>query len=243
MYYKLSELANVLNEMATQILCVSEHWLKSEQLAISNITGCKCTTIFCRQQFSHGGVVIYVKSEQLAISNITGYKCTTIFCRQQFSHGGVVIYVKNGYITHQELDLSDLVNEKVFEAVCILCDNLAVICLYRSPSGDINEFCDKLDQCIQRVSSKKKTTNILNYKSATDLNGKNLVNILQENGLYTITNSSTRVTNTSKSAIDHIITNIDCKKYESKCNIETGLSDHFMQCTSVTNVPISKPVT
>ncbi|KAK3921652.1 Putative cytochrome P450 cyp-13B1 [Frankliniella fusca] len=47
----------------------------------------------------------------------------------------------------------------------------------------------------------------------------------------------------SKSAIDHIITNIDCKKYESKCNIETGLSDHYMQCISVTNIPISKPVT
>ncbi|KAK3917726.1 Neutral ceramidase [Frankliniella fusca] len=205
--------------MNTQILCISEHWLKSEQVATSNIMG---------------------------------FKCASIFCGQKYSHGGVAIYVRNGYHKFKELDLSDIVCEKVFEAVCILCDMFAVICIYRSPSGDVNEFCDKLDQCIQRVNAKKNQVllcgdfniDILGYQTSVDLNGKKLMSILQENGLHSITNKSTRVTNMSRSAIDHIITNIDYKQYESKCDIETGLSDHYMQCISVNNVPTlgnSKP--
>ncbi|KAK3926464.1 putative RNA-directed DNA polymerase from transposon BS [Frankliniella fusca] len=117
---------------------------------------------------------------------------------------------------------------------------------------DVNEFCDKLDQCIQRVNAKKNqillcgdfNIDILGYQTSVDLNGKKLMSILQENGLHSITNKSTRVTNMSRSAIDHIITNIDYKQYESKCDIETGLSDHYMQCISVNNVPTlgnSKP--
>ncbi|KAE8752907.1 hypothetical protein FOCC_FOCC000252, partial [Frankliniella occidentalis] len=218
MHQKLLELENIVDEMNTQILCISEHWLKPEQIPTSNISG---------------------------------FKCASIFCRKQFSHGGVAIYVRNGYHKFKELDVSDIVSEKVFEAVCIICDKYAVICVYRSPSGDINDFCDKLDECIQRVNTKKNqilicgdfNIDILDYQNSVDLNGKKLVAILQENGLHTITNKSTRVTNVSRSAIDHIITNFNCKQYESKCDIETGISDHYMQCISVNNLPQSKSET
>ncbi|KAK3933008.1 ATP synthase subunit delta [Frankliniella fusca] len=57
-----------------------------------------------------------------------------------------------------------------------------------------------------------------------------------EYGLHTTTNSSTRLYHT-------IITNIESKNYVNKCNIETGLSDHYLPCISVNNLPTSKPKT
>ncbi|KAK3914232.1 LOW QUALITY PROTEIN: Exodeoxyribonuclease III [Frankliniella fusca] len=208
LYQKLSELENLAEELNIQVLCISEHWLKEEQVPTSNISG---------------------------------YECAAIFCRTHFSHGGVAIYTKRGQLSNKELDLSDLISEKVFEAVCIICDNFAVICVYRSPSGDINEFCDRLDQCIQRVITKKNhliicgdiNVDILNYQQPSDLDGKKFIYILEENGLHSITDKSTRVTHSSKSAIDHIITNLDKNNYESVCDLETGFSDHYMQCISI----------
>ena len=67
--------------------------------------------------------------------------------------------------------------------------------------------------------------NVINYE--TDSNIKNFLNLIFQNGLVPVINKPTRVTRTSATAIDHIITNTFTNSKLSTGIIKTDISDHF----------------
>lgn len=192
--------------MNAQVICISEHWMKEEEV---------------------DGTVI------------NGYKCVSAFCRKQNLKGGVAIYVKNK-VKAKRFDISEA-TEKIFEAVCIKCTDLVILCIYRSPSANIDNFINKLEDCVQRMSQWKQNLiicgdlNINTLKNQTYVNSdkEKLLNFLEEYGLQTITDRPTRVTYNSQTALDHIITDLEGDKYVSQCDIEVGLSDHSLQLISL----------
>ncbi|XP_052129829.1 uncharacterized protein LOC127751012 [Frankliniella occidentalis] len=133
------------------------------------------------------------------------YVCTSIYCREKQGGGGAAIYISRK----------------------------------GPPKGDIEIFYDQLTKCLQKVSNNK------NIFICGDLNidiktcDKNKLNMkkeleyfLAQQGFYTITDKYTRDMGYCKTAIDHIITNVDREEIKSDCNIEAGISDHTLQYVS-----------
>jgi hypothetical protein len=69
------------------------------------------------------------------------------FCRRSSNHGGVGIYVKEGLPTREinfEMSLIELPKHK-----------LIIVCIYRSPDGQLEKFINNLDVVIRKLSPKK----------------------------------------------------------------------------------------
>ncbi|KAK3908274.1 Exodeoxyribonuclease III, partial [Frankliniella fusca] len=202
---KTHKLELMCKEMNVEILCITEHKLN--------------TPVIARNM-------------------LEDYVCSSIYCRGKKGGGGAAIYVKKG-VQYKEFPTEELNIEGNFESAAIKTDKNTVICIYRPPKGDIEVFYSQLTKCLQKVKSNK------NIFICGDMNidiltcDKNKLSIkkefeyfLTQEGLYTTTDKFTRDMGYCKTAIDHIITNVDNKEIRSECNIEAGISDHYLQYVS-----------
>lgn len=61
---KIDVMETFIHDFSLDILCLCEHWLTNEGLSSGSFSGLlnlSCATAFCRTQYSHGGVSIYLK--------------------------------------------------------------------------------------------------------------------------------------------------------------------------------------
>lgn len=58
---KLDSLSITLDEEQVDILCVSEHWLRKEELNMANIDNFKLITYYARKNMDRGGVCIFAR--------------------------------------------------------------------------------------------------------------------------------------------------------------------------------------
>ena len=111
--------------------------------------------------------------------------------------------------------------------------NICILTLYWPPSGNFSTFLHKLDTILQSLYSP-----ILHFIICGDVNINYLLgsahkhqldNLLLSYNLYNIINLTTRVQNTSATAIDNIF--IDVSQFESYTvnSIINGVSDHDAQ--------------
>ncbi|KAG8238803.1 hypothetical protein J437_LFUL018533 [Ladona fulva] len=70
------------------ILCLNEHWLKSPEVNLYNISGYQLASVYCREDNKNGGVVVYVK-DNLHFSVID----VSTFC-SELNFEMVAIFVK-----------------------------------------------------------------------------------------------------------------------------------------------------
>jgi len=113
---------------------------------------------------------------------------------------------------------------------------LCVVCIYRSPDGQFDKFLDKLELVVQKLLMKDKIL-ILCGDWNIDLlqegsNQKDVTDLLLRYNLVNTVQSPTRITKSTSTLINVIITN---KKYymEPATVIELGVSDHQAQVLSV----------
>lgn len=189
-------------------------------------------------------------SIEVCNSLISGYYCGGMFCRSHYNRGGAAIFIKEG-VSCNPIDISDLIIEKVFEAVALLFETFTVVCIYRPPSANVSLFFQQLELCFQRIDKKRKhificgdfNIDILSEDRHKRCYKNQLKSFLSERGMYSLTHEATRAV--SKTAIDHIITNAPSSLLTSNCSVEVGLSDHSMQCVTIcsseTNQSKSKP--
>jgi len=59
---KINNLTSALASASVDIACVTEHWLKQDQLKSIHIKGYKIGAAFCRDTYNHGRVLIMVKN-------------------------------------------------------------------------------------------------------------------------------------------------------------------------------------
>nr|CAH7732177.1 unnamed protein product [Callosobruchus chinensis]CAH7762423.1 unnamed protein product [Callosobruchus chinensis] len=196
---KVDHLNTHLVDSPFDIVCLSEHWLSSNNL--SNI-------------------------------NIYNYKLVTSFCRPEGKHGGVAIFSRKN-IELKPVDLDDFCHmfHAEFCAAEISNRNCSLLTIYRSPnSDDVELFFDCLTSVIERLLSKHKQLIIvgdfnIDIRSNTD-NASRLRNILSIFGLSHHIDRPTRVTHSSSSCIDNILTNIAADTLEVGL-YEPHLSDHY----------------
>ena len=107
--------------------------------------------------------------------------------------------------------------------------------IYRPPSGSIARFIDILEQKLLDISAEVEGEYDLlllgdvnlNYNSRTDASVKQYKDFLKRAQLSCLNMKPTRITNTSRTNLDHILTNRK-DMYWNSGTIDPGLSDHQM---------------
>lgn len=176
---KIEELEIILNKYNYNVLCIAEHWQRSQEIMFSPLEGFKLGNSFCRSQNVHGGVCIFL-AHNLAFKTVdlsrfsgeldfevTGVEIVTlnliIICIYRSPRGKVDIFLRS-----LENMLRCLMNKK--------CKIIIV--------GDVNAEFD--------VTSKKKTA-------------ESFVNMLRQFNMYCANDSPTR----GKSCLDNVMTNLN----------------------------------
>ena len=123
--FKVNELMLALSHEMPHLICLTEHHLKSNEIANTNIPNYNRGAEYCRPTLKCGGVCIYVHGT-IKFTNINLYK----YCREQ------------------DLEIA-AVKLEFFKR------NLIVFCVYRAPTGDIDYFLKHLDILLNTLHNSK----------------------------------------------------------------------------------------
>lgn len=203
---KISDLEVILSSENPDFFCVTEHWLPDSAANTLNMTGYKSSAFFGRKERLHGGVAIYVR-ETLVIKDLTN-------------------------------NLSKYNNEFHYEcaALSYTVKNICVIilCVYRSPNGNLNIFLSHLQACLTDVLNRYRYIVLvgdLNIDSRkNDISKKLLFDIFAGHELTSYVDHPTRTVNNASTTIDYIVSNIQHVNAEV---IDFGISDHTAQMANI----------
>lgn len=178
--------------------------------------------------------------------NLDNYKKIAHYSRTTTTGGGVLILSKES-IKGKPLLLKmgeELCQDKLLEFCCVKfkVDNFhfLLVGIYRTPQFENSEFLNRLNKLINNLVRKEKNLiiigdfNIDTLKDSPEL--KELKSILLRCGMNYIIDFPTRVTNTSKTCIDNILTNINKDQIKTE-GIVTALSDHDGQLMELLTCP------
>lgn len=183
--------------------------------------------------------------DQFILKNL---KLANYFCRERFKGGGVAIFVKDS-LHFQKFSPSEK-TELDFEAEGVKvqlssAENIIVVGLYRSPNGCIRSFFQKLEELLTKLFSNSTKFLIIgdiniNVLDIDHPNTQQFRDILRSFNLKWSIESPTRITHTSRTAIDNVFSNIPNIAVSV---LNTAISDHFAQEALVHNFEpnIKKP--
>ena len=208
---KVQSFENFVNEIKSDFIVVTEHGLNIEQLSI-----CK----------------------------LNNYTLVDSFCREGHKSGGVALFINNIWKANSK-NVKAFSKEMTFEVAAAQIEfgnqTIMVLGIYRSPSSNILQFLDHLDNLLCRIV-KLKTKIIIMGDLNIDLdfdndNYKKLSEIFHIHNIRDTIFAPTRETHNKCSIIDHIITNLDDSNFMVG-NINNFLSDHFAQYMDIKDVKI-----
>jgi exonuclease III len=157
----------------------------------------------------------HLKALELQNINTDHYTIGTQFCITSPAQGGVVIYTHNS-LHSAPINLSKYCAEKDIETCAVKLEVLSsvfcIITVYRSPSGNFNHFLETIDAVLQSVYSPSLGIILcgdinINYLVVNEQR-KQLDNLLLLDNLVGIIDFSTRLTNTSTTAIDNFFIDV-----------------------------------
>lgn len=189
-----------------EVICLSEVWLKEEELKLAKLVFYKLTDYFCRKDCKGGGTAIY-------ISQFLDYKNKKIKIAKKseklFEYSCVDIYIDNLKIN--------------------------ITCIYRSPDADLNYFKNNLESFLDNFGSFNGPMWIcgdfnVNFMCNTN-DSKDITNLFLSYGLKKCFDEYTRIQGQSKTGIDNIFSNIEVSLLNPKI-VFTDISDHFSQLVS-----------
>ena len=162
--------------------------------------------------------------------------------------GGLAIYINKKLAALPDVDIKTFAScnsdpmQGEFLTIEIVLKNRknVIICnMYRSPSGDLDKFFDKLNQTLQQLNRHRNKQILFVSDSNIDLlkhghfeNATKLVDIFSEHGFAPLISRPTRITNHSATLIDHIFSN-NCHTITQSGIITENLSDHLAVYVSI----------
>lgn len=212
---KTSQLSLFLTDSKYDVLCLSEHWQDETQLNMINLPH---------------------------------FTVASSFCRDFGRHGGVAIYLRN-FINYRPLCLSDFCSafDAEFCGVYLTETKVALVTLYRSCSGVFGVFLDRLENLLRCIFDRYRSIILVgdfNINFNQDSVGlSDLLSIFYSFGMNVTINQCTRVTASSATCIDNVITNLPESSYSVGVS-DPCISDHSGQFINFRcAVQKSKPVT
>lgn len=204
---KYLEFAVITEKVLPDVICISEHW------------------------FVHSDIEAF---------NLRGYKLASYSSRSQFIRGGTVIFVRDtGSVNEVESNVT--VVEKHFEfTVCELMvgnRKLVIVCLYRSPVGDVDVFFSKLAVVLDEVYSPDKSLIVAaDFNFHFELNDAHSVSLCQLLLCYGLVPHINGVTRPKSNAqLDNVFSNMEGIQGDIYV---TDISDHYAQLIN-TSFPIN----
>ena len=178
-----------------------------------------------------------IKKQPLVNINIPGYSFVNVAPLR--NAGGVAMYVKNGlkYTNDQTFDLHGCeslwltIHQPNTKKV------ITIATIYRHPGESVDKFIEDFSICLDKLTSAKRTFYILGdininiNENDSSTPTKKYINTINSNGAHSIITKPTRVTASSATLIDHIITN-DIAHTVVPSVLLSDLSDHYpVSCT------------
>lgn len=211
------KLQNVLSNHHINILCITEHWRSSEELPLYTPPGYILASSYCRERGRHGGCAIYYE---------VGMQFTN---RDDFKHLNF-----NGSF------------ECCASQFAIGSEKYLLICIYRPntlPLSDIDVFFEKFSLVLDKCHNERMKFIIagdFNIDLLSDsVDSKFFLTVLKTYDLNVSIFEPTRVTSSTKTCLDNIISNIE----GTTTILEEHLSDHSGQkFTFDLNLSIGKHV-
>lgn len=171
--------------------------------------------------------------------NWPGYKTANIFNRASLG-GGVAIYAKNTLTTKPIDEIQGLNNPGIIELTAAVIESLntVVVTIYRPPNGNFQDFVNNFETAIKIACSRGETVVIagdfnVHFQRESDARRQQLSDLIGTYNLQATFNDPSRVTATTASCLDNILTNR--LTYET-ATLNAGVSDHLAQMLSL---PIS----
>lgn len=200
LFNKTDELQIALTDKHFDILCVSEHWLEYGNLEQISLPGYRLVSSFCREgKNKHGGVAIFASTNMtLEPVDVSGY-CKSV---------------------HIELCAAEVGGR-----------NCLLLALYRSSSnGDLAIFKDCILNVIDYYLNRYMFIIVigdfnLDFEAKSDY-VQDLVNMFLMYGIKHCIRVPTRITPTTKSTLDNILTNISHADIDSGI-FDVNISDHL----------------
>ena len=135
--------------------------------------------------------------------------------------GGVAILIKKNYLPYimkRDLEINNDQIENVVLEINTFRKSVILSGLYRHPNNNINSFTSLVNAQIERISKKNiyilaGDINIDLRKTPTDTVIMNFVNKLKSKNITELISAPTRITNNSKTLIDHIY--VSCFKKQA----------------------------
>jgi hypothetical protein len=175
-----------------------------------------------------------LKENEIVQFHLTNYKTHSYYCRSICRSGGVTIMGKDHLLIKQINIINKYVTEKDIELAGVQVGEgshrIAIVGVYRSPTGNWDSFTNNLSLCLEGLTQKYNRV-ILAGDFNVDVSkntkcSREFLNMMSIFNLELKVNVYTRVTNFTNTIIDNIITNIDlCSIYVDN----NDLSDHGYQ--------------
>lgn len=188
-----------------QVISLNEHWLSTDNIGFLN--------------------------------QITNFKVADFFARNHQSRGGSCLLVNKDLSYKVREDLK-IMNEMFnFESSCIEIKNWnsIFISIYRIPGNEIDKvFLEKYELLLEKLEVESRVKNIFiasDFNININVSKPNTVKLLQISNMYGFQpnfTESTRVTKTTSTCIDNVVTNIKVVNLLNPKTLvqETGFSDH-----------------
>lgn len=211
---KCLEIDVAIQKENVDILCISEHWLTQDELSLFNLDGFIRTSFYCRPSSAHGGAGIFLKN------NISNYLIRTDIMKMSIEN-------------HFEVAAIELPAQSVSQ-------RLVVVALYRPPQGLMKIFLEKMHELLHTLNRGRNTNKQIviagdfniNFLSSNCLLTTQITDLLVQFNMEITITAATRVSITSATCIDNIVTNVseDCRKSTVK---DWHLSDHLAQIMDI----------
>ena len=168
-----------------------------------------------------------INDQEIQIKN---YK--VLRCDSNSNHtGGVIIYIRNEWtIEHTACDKIDRMVWLIEAKVSHKSNILSLIVLYRSPNAQFSPpylFCDffnnKMDEYVNKNNVLIMGDFNINYMDNNSTT-QNIKQIINDNSFKQIVSEPTRVTETTATLIDYVVTNVPVASAKIDCDLK--ISDH-----------------
>lgn len=164
--------------------------------------------------------------------NIPGYSLLTN--SRNVHGGGVALYVSSDYDSsvQDHITILEPFIESLGVEVSVELQNYLLVCIYRPPSGNFNEFIVAMNDILSSIFEKKYQGVYIfgdfniNLLRSDDNNVFDFINMMFSFSLFPLITKPTRVTSTSATLIDHIWSS-QIENNIGNYVIHTDISDHF----------------
>ena len=187
----------------------------------------------------------HLRDYEITNAHIEGYNLASKYCRKSRRQGGVSIFIQEA-LSYTNIELAKFCNDFDIEVCAVKLQSstfkIYVLCVYRSPTGNISYFLSALESILNQLYNN--STNIImcgdiNINYLDNTNNKQLLDaLLASYGLQSIVTFPTRVKNYSSTAIDNFFIDRHKNFNFTISPLLNGLSDHDAQILILSNLEI-----